>query len=87
MHCIDNERMTASINTKEMQALTKWLKQARQNQKLSMRALAEHMEKPHSFIQKVEQGERRLDVVEYVWYCRKLGVNPQDGLILIEQVV
>ena len=79
--------MTASINTKEMQALTNWLKQARQDQNFSMRALAERMDKPHSFIQKVEQGERRLDVVEYVWYCRKLGVNPQDGLLLIEQVL
>ncbi|WP_151958105.1 helix-turn-helix domain-containing protein [Acinetobacter guillouiae] len=79
--------MTASINTKEMQALTNWLKQARQDQNFSMRALAERMDKPHSFVQKVEQGERRLDVVEYVWYCRKLGVNPQDGLFLIEQVL
>lgn len=52
-----------------------------------MRALAERMDKPHSFVQKVEQGERRLDVVEYVWYCRQLGVNPQDGLLLIEQVL
>ncbi|EXR29164.1 helix-turn-helix family protein [Acinetobacter sp. 1179249] len=52
-----------------------------------MRALAERMDKPHSFVQKVEQGERRLDVVEYVWYCRKLGVNPQDGLLLIEQML
>lgn len=87
MHCIDNERMTASINTKEMLALTNWLKQARQDQNLSMRALAERMGKPHSYIQKVEQGERRLDVVEYVWYCRKLRVDPQDGLLLIEQVL
>ena len=87
MHCIDNESMTASIYTKEVEALTNWLKQARQDQNLSMRALAERMDKPHSFVQKVEQGERRLDVVEYVWYCRKLGVDPQDGLILIEQVL
>lgn len=79
--------MTASINTKEMLALTNWLKQARQDQNLSMRALAERMGKPHSYIQKVEQGERRLDVVEYVWYCRKLRVDPQDGLLLIEQVL
>ena len=79
--------MTTSIYTNEVKALTNWLKQARQDQKFSMRALAERMDKPHSFVQKVEQGERRLDVVEYVWYCRKLGVNPQDGLLLIEQVL
>ena len=79
--------MTASINTKEMQALTQWLKQMRENQQLSMRALAERMDKPHSYIQKVEQGERRLDVVEYVWYCRTLGVSPQTGLDLIQQAI
>ncbi|WP_337077985.1 helix-turn-helix transcriptional regulator [Acinetobacter pittii] len=79
--------MTTSIYTNEVKALTNWLKQARQDQNFSMRALAERMDKPHSFVQKVEQGERRLDVVEYVWYCRKLGVNPQDGLLLIEQML
>ncbi|WP_111858897.1 helix-turn-helix domain-containing protein [Acinetobacter sp. CFCC 10889] len=79
--------MTASINTQEMQVLTQWLKQERESQQLSMRALAERMDKPHSYIQKVEQGERRLDVVEYVWYCRSLKIEPQIGLDLIQQVL
>ena len=79
--------MTTSINTAEMQALTKWLKQERESQELSMRALAERMDKPHSYVQKVEQGERRLDVVEYVWYCRSLKLDPQVGLSLIQQTL
>ena len=79
--------MTASINTQEMQVLTQWLKQERESQQLSMRALAERMDKSHSYIQKVEQGERRLDVVEYVWYCRSLKIEPQIGLDLIQQVL
>ncbi|EXR43093.1 MULTISPECIES: helix-turn-helix domain-containing protein [Acinetobacter calcoaceticus/baumannii complex] len=79
--------MTASINTPEMQALTKWLKQMREEQHLTMRAVAERMGKPHSYIQKVEQGERRLDVVEYVWYCRILGITPEEGLEQIRQAI
>lgn len=79
--------MTASINTQEMQVLTQWLKQERESQQLSMRALAERMDKPHSYVQKVEQGERRLDVVEYVWYCRSLKIEPQIGLDLIQQTL
>ncbi|APV35624.1 helix-turn-helix domain-containing protein [Acinetobacter soli] len=79
--------MTSSINTQEMLALTQWLKLMREEQHLSMRTLAERMEKPHSYIQKVEQGERRLDVVEYVWYCRSLGVNPYQGLDLIQKII
>ncbi|MDI3378893.1 helix-turn-helix transcriptional regulator [Acinetobacter sp. V89_7] len=79
--------MTSSINTQEMLALTQWLKSMREEQHLSMRTLAERMEKPHSYIQKVEQGERRLDVVEYIWYCRSLGVNPYQGLDLIQKII
>ena len=56
--------MTNSIYTDEMRTLIHWLKRERKLQNLSMRALAERMGKPHSYIQKVEQGERRLDVVE-----------------------
>ena len=79
--------MTDSIYTNEMQTLIQWLKSERKKQNLSMRALAESMGKPHSYIQKVEQGERRLDVVEYVWYCNTLEINPQTGLDLIQQAV
>ena len=75
--------MTNSIHTDEMTALRYWLRSEREVRKLSMRGLADRMNKPHSFVQKVEQGERRLDVVEYVWYCSALEVDPQEGLSLV----
>ncbi len=45
-----------------------------------MRDLAERLEVPHSFVGKVEQGERRLDVVEYIQYCEALNVSPLNGI-------
>jgi transcriptional regulator with XRE-family HTH domain len=72
--------MTYSINTREMAALLTWLKESRESQGLTMRGLSERLKKPHSYVQKVEQGERRLDVVEFVWYCRALEVDPVLGL-------
>lgn len=75
--------MTKSIYTQEMISLRQWLKNHRQSQKISMRLLAERLNRPHSFVQRVEEGERRLDVVEFVWYCHALGVDPKDGLDLI----
>ena len=72
--------MTYSINTEETQALRLWLKRARKSKKISMRALGEKLCQPHSFVQKVESGERRLDVVEFVWYCRALDVDAHAGL-------
>lgn len=48
-----------------------------------MRDLAERLEVPHSFVGKVEQGERRLDVVEYIQYCEALNVSPLIGILHI----
>lgn len=67
-----------------MQALTRWLRERRTGQGLSMRDLGTRLGMPHSYVHKVEQGERRLDVVEYVWYCKGLGVPAQDGLERVE---
>ncbi|CAA0222821.1 MULTISPECIES: helix-turn-helix domain-containing protein [Acinetobacter calcoaceticus/baumannii complex] len=75
--------MKNSIYTNEMNVLCQWLKSQRKAQKLTMRSLSERMDRPHSFIQKVEQGERRLDVVEYVWYCEKLNIDPIVGIKLV----
>lgn len=77
--------MTYSITSDEMQALRDWLYRQREAMGLSMRDLATKLEKPHSYIHKVEQGDRRLDVVEYVWYCEALGVSPEEGLAIISK--
>lgn len=39
----------------------------------------------HSFIGKVEQGERRLDVVEFVRYCEALKLSPDEGIAIISK--
>lgn len=72
--------MRKSIHTDEHEKLTAWLRQQREDKGLSMRELAADLGKPHSFVGKVEQGERRLDVIEFVFYCTALGVSPINGL-------
>lgn len=66
-----------------MRTLTTWLREKRESQGLTMRDLADRLGKTHSFVQKVEQGERRLDVIEYLWYCAALDAPPNDGIDLI----
>lgn len=63
--------------------LTGWLKTQREAKGLSMRELADKMDIPHSFIGKVEQRERKLDVIEYIAYCEALGISPTEGIKLI----
>ncbi len=75
--------MKKSIYSSKQGKLITWLKEQRLSQGLSMRQLAEKLDCPHSFIGKVEQGERRLDVIEFVEYCENLHIDPADGLKLI----
>jgi len=76
--------MKKTISSPDYRNLISWLKKSREDQGLSMRALAERLDVPHSFVQKIETMERRLDVMEYVWYCAALGIDSKKGLDLID---
>jgi transcriptional regulator with XRE-family HTH domain len=62
--------------------ITTWLKAKRKESGHTMRTLAALLNRPHSFIGKVENQERRLDVVEYLRYCEALKIDPKEGLEL-----
>jgi transcriptional regulator with XRE-family HTH domain len=72
--------MKKAISSEDYLHLIGWLTQARLDLNWSMRDLAEKLDVVHSFVQRVETLERRLDVYEYVVYCRTLGLNPSAGL-------
>ncbi|MDR2212045.1 MAG: helix-turn-helix domain-containing protein [Pseudomonadales bacterium] len=76
--------MSTTLHSSENQRLTAWLKRQREEAGLTMRELAERLGVPHTFVAKVEQKERRLDVVEFVSYCHALGVSAVDGIGVIE---
>lgn len=62
-----------------------WLRTQREAKGLSMRDVGKLIDKPHTFIAKIEEGQRRLDVVEFVWYCQTLQLDAHAGLqVLIE---
>ncbi|WP_419571315.1 helix-turn-helix domain-containing protein [Rheinheimera sp.] len=71
---------TKSVISDENKKLCVWLKRQRQEKGHTMRSLSEILGTPHSFIGKVENQERRLDVIEYVRYCHALEIDPMEGL-------
>ena len=52
------------------------LKKTRMACKLLHQELDEKLKKPQSYVSKVESGERTLDVLEFLSYCKALGVEP-----------
>jgi len=75
--------MPKTITSKQYKNLISWLKEARTSQGLSMRSLGQKLNQPHSYVQKIESIERKLDVLEYVQYCKALNISPKDGLDIL----
>jgi transcriptional regulator with XRE-family HTH domain len=45
---------------------------------MTQRELAEALKRPRSFVSRIEAGERRLDVVEFVAVAKALKLDPMD---------
>jgi len=67
----------ASVYSDEYQRVINALKKARKENGITQAQLAEALGKPQSFIAKVESGERRLDVVEFVRLARLVGMEAE----------
>ena len=44
---------------------------------MTQRELAKELGREHSFVSRIELGERRLDVVEFYWVCQACGQDPE----------
>lgn len=56
------------------------IKAARIDLNVSQRELARRLNKPPSFVNKSEQLERRLDILEFITIARALELNPKKLL-------
>jgi len=65
--------MRKSIHSPEYKHVLSVLVAMRKQAGLTQRDLAVRLGREHSFVWRVEVGERRLDVVEFFWVCQALG--------------
>ena len=61
-------------------ALRNWLRTNRTARNLPMRTVATRLGVSHSWVAKTENGERRLEIIDFVNLCFALGVDPSQGL-------
>jgi transcriptional regulator with XRE-family HTH domain len=68
--------MRKSTHTPEYDALRRRLTEIRTSAGKSQRQLAIVLKVPHSWVAKVESGERRIDLVEFAWFCAACETSP-----------
>jgi len=76
--------MQKSLRTARQILLQSLLVEARKATGLTQAELADALGKPQSFVAKYENGERRIDVVEFVDITSALGVSAADILSKID---
>lgn len=70
--------MTRSTHHDDYRRLLDLLREVRRELGVTQIDLAQRLENTQTFVSKVERGERRLDVVEFVEVCEALGVAPLE---------
>ena len=68
--------MSGTLYTRDYVNLRSLLVQAREAAELTQVELSDRLGRPQSFVSKYENGERRLDVIEFVQVCNALGISP-----------
>tara|TARA_R110002167_G_scaffold300679_3_gene504959 strand:- start:4015 stop:4344 length:330 start_codon:yes stop_codon:yes gene_type:complete len=77
------DTMKTSLYSTHYDQLRKWLKLARESQGLSLRDIARITGQHHSVFGKIEQTRRKIEIIEFVEYCKILKVDPIEGLLVV----
>lgn len=65
-----------SIYSQSYRTLLSRIAQARKEAGITQAELAEQLGRPQSFVSKIESGERRIDVVEFLQVAHLIGFDP-----------
>ena len=78
---VDGSTPDKSTFTPQYDLLRAKLRDMREAAGLTQRELAQELEREHSFVGRIETGERRVDLVEFVWICEACGQDPEEAIV------
>ena len=70
--------MVDSMFTNGYQQVVAAIVAMRKQAGLTQRQLAEALGREQNLVGRIETGQRRVDLVEFVWICRVCGVSPEE---------
>jgi transcriptional regulator with XRE-family HTH domain len=79
--------MVASMFTAASDALAAAVVALRKEAGMTQRQLAKAVGREQSYIGRIEPGQRRIDLVEWVGICRACGVDPEKTIAKLTRKV
>jgi transcriptional regulator with XRE-family HTH domain len=67
--------MTKSVFTRRYERFLELLRRARTEADLTQTEAARRLKRPQSFVSKCESGERRVDIIELIEFCKLYGTS------------
>jgi len=77
--------MVRSVFSAGYQRFRRLLVQERKRAGLTQAALATRLDRPQSFVSKYEQGERRIDVIEFLEIAKALEIEPEKFIVRLRR--
>lgn len=65
-----------SVHSADQAVFCELMIKARKGAGLTQHEVAKRLKRPQSFVAKYEGGERRIDVVEFLWIAQALEADP-----------
>lgn len=75
--------MNKTSNSEKYRAFLAHIKASREQQGLTVRDLAKIIDENHPIVHRIETGERKLTVQEFIEYCIALKLDPKHCLDLL----
>ncbi len=72
--------MPSTFHSERYEAFRLLLIEKRKEAGLTQEVVAERLNKPQSYVSKYENGERRIDVIEFMDIAKSIGFCPSDFL-------
>jgi transcriptional regulator with XRE-family HTH domain len=77
--------VTRATFTEKAERFRKLLVAAREESGLTQVQVAERLRKPQSYVSKIERGERRLDIIEFLELAKILKIDPFEFLQTLQR--
>jgi transcriptional regulator with XRE-family HTH domain len=79
--------VTRSVFNFAYQEMLRRLTSARKANGLTQIQLAKRLKRPQSYVSKFENGDRRIDVIEFIEICHALNADPLATVEVVQSFV